>query len=90
MDTPNFILQPVPNHVLKTCCCLMCDCTVKQAAHELCLSPYTIEGHTKQLREAMHAKTLQGAVARVIALGIITQTDLLKTLPPGWEQFIQH
>ena len=69
-----------------TAICLLQDMTVKQITQLRHLSFHGVQSQTKRIREKMSSTTIQGALARMIALGIIRREELLSCLPKDWVQ----
>jgi len=68
----------------KTALYLLQDLTVKQITELRHISFEGVQSQTKRIRSKMYATTIQGALARMIAVGIIHEEELLLCLPKDW------
>ena len=69
-----------------TAICLLQDLTVKQITEVRHLSIGGVQSQTQKIREKMHSTTIHGALARMIAIGIIRKDELVACLPQDWNR----
>ena len=90
MSAPNFVQRPITVTEKETTILLLKDLTVKQIKELKFLSFQGAQSQTTRIRQKMHASTFNAAVARMVAIGIITKEELMQCLPSGWDEHIMR
>jgi len=88
MNTPIFKISPITESEKQTALYLLRGLTIKEISNYRNLSFEAIQSHAKRIRYKMEASTIQGALGRMLALGLISADELMSCLPPGWEVLI--
>ena len=83
--SPIITLKPITKIEKETAIYFLRDLTVKEIQAINNVSFDCIQSRARQIRSKMHSSTIYGALARMVALGMITIEELTYCLPEGWK-----
>ncbi len=86
---PHFITQPLKSLDVQTGLLLIGDRNVKMAADELFKAKTTVVGYSDKIRTATDCNTIHAALVRAALFGIVPYTQVVATIRPEWQSYIQ-